>query len=396
MGMAGEVEEVESAAHQLMASLVRAVSGDLGLMVRAIVGVHPETAGSQVMADIESSDHATLDLAARITELEAAKSYGRGASIIPPAKPVRWASNMLALCCWVYGQPIERAVPVGACLELLGITSSSLDAAQDDHHDLLKSYAPAYTGAITDMASLSTSLTEADPCYKQQTSQRPAALVSNASVAIIGVAWRALLEYGPRHGIESPTVLEIGQLIAERLVKACDAQHLDLTVGRAPFLSLDEYEEILEGKTGQIDGTVCEVGAVLAHANHHRSLWRTLGAERAIALQLYDDYRDFADDLLNDNQIGHPVLYGLAVADPSQRETILTLLKEARSKGVGASEAVRHLMALLGDLGAEYYTLTCMVKHRNRALAALEALQLAPEANASLYRWVLRAAPQLG
>ena len=285
---------------------------------------------------------------------------------------------------------------MGACLELLGITSSSLDAAQDGHHDLLGAYDPPHVHPTRQMRPLPTSATEADLYSEQQIGQRSAALVSNASVAVISLAWRVLLEYGPRYGIENSTVLEIGQLIAERVVRACEAQHLDLTVGRAPFLSLEEYEQIVEGKTGQIDGTVCEVGAVLAQASHHRTLWRTLGSERAIALQLYDDYRDFADDILNEHQVGHPVLYGLTVADLSQKETILALLKQARSNGAGASKALHDLSTLLRELGAEYYTLTCMVRHRNKALAALEAMQLPSEAHESLYKWVLRAAPQLG
>ncbi len=386
---------VESDAQHLMTSLVMAVPGDLGLIVRAIVGVQPQTIERQAA---ESTYYQVLDQAGYITPWEAARKYDPGFNIRPPAKPVCWASSMLALCCRIYGQPVERAVPVGACLELLGITSSSLDAVQDRHNDLLDVYDPPDSPdslVIADMGSLLTDSTETDPHYEQRTRQRSAALISNASVAVIGLAWRALLEHGPRYGIESPIILEIGQLIAERLVKACEAQHRDLTVGRAASLDLVQYEQIIEGKTGQIDGTVCEIGAVLAHAGHHQSLWQALGTERAIALQLYDDYRDFADDILNGRQVGHPVLYGLAVAGPAQKEHILALLKQARSRAPGASEALHDLTALLRELGSDYYTLASMVKHRNRALTALEAMHLPSEAHESLNKWVLRATPQL-
>src|SRR5207248_2615565 len=83
----------------------------------------------------------------------------------------------------------------------------------------------------------------------------------------------------------------IGQLIADRLVNICGAQHRDLTQGRTANISLEDYDQVVAGKTGQIDGTACEVGALLAGASRYRDLWRSLGAERAIAEQLDDNYR---------------------------------------------------------------------------------------------------------
>ncbi len=231
-------------------------------------------------------------------------------------------------------------------------------------------------------------------------SARNAALVSNAGLALTGLAWQALLEHGPSYGVEASTLMEIGQLIADRLVRICQAQHLDLTVGRAfashpGLVSMEEYERIIEGKTGEIDGTACEVAALLAGADAatQRSLWRTLGLERAVAQQLYDDYVDLAEDISGGGQIGHPVLYGLAVANDIQKKTILSLLERARSGAGSDLEASQELIALLQELGAEYYTLTCMVVHRMRAVAALEALKLPAEAHEWMYRWVIEVAP---
>ena len=221
------------------------------------------------------------------------------------------------------------------------------------------------------------------------------ALTANATTALIGLAWQALFAHGPCYGVEAPTLVQIGQVIGERLVDVCEAQHRDLTLGRTPRLSLEEYDEIIAGKTGQIDGTACEVGALLAGAVHHRELWRSLGAERAVAQQLYDDYKDFQDDLLHGGQVSHPVLYGLTVANSGQRETILTLLEQTRSGAIGAQMAVQELTVLLQELGAEYYTLTGMVLHRNRALAALEGLRLPTEPHEWLHGWVMRVAPAI-
>ena len=409
-----ESEEIEARARQLMRSLTIVVPGDLGRVVRAVVGVRErtETAGA--------------------TEATGAVKETRYVEEIrPPARPIGWVSSLLSLCCRMYGQPVERAVPVGACLELLGIASSALDAAQDGHHELMGLYVEgqpasdttseaenmAYlvempeVGQVAKIAEVTgTAPKQCLPVPDKHDGSRNAILVSNASFALVGLAWQALLEHGPRYGVQASTLVEIGQLIASRLVQICHAQHLDLTVGRGPAacLSLEEYERIIEGKTGEIDGTACEVAALLAggDAAAHRRLWRTLGLERAVAQQLYDDYVDLAEDVSGGGQIGHPVLYGLAVADNAEREAILTLLERARANGKdvrteeaeeadsnSGQAALRELLTILRGLGAEYYTLTCMVVHRNRALAALEALQLPVDAHERLYRWVLQVAP---
>lgn len=364
-----ESTHVQSATHRLMADLAIGVPGDLGRLVMAMVGV---TVG--VNADEDP--------------------------IRPPAGPISWAGSLLELCCALYGAPVERAVPVGACLALLGIASSALDAAQDRHQDLLNAYGAGLAFPASQADQRKECLDPSDTPHELGARRRgPAdargmiALTANASMALVGLAWQALLVQGPRYGIERLMLVEIGQLIGERLVEVCEAQHRDLTVGRTPTPSLEEYDEIIAGKTGQIDGTACEVGAVLAGAAHHKELWRTLGAERAVAQQLYDDYKDFREDLLHGGQTSHPVLYGLTVADLAQQQAILSLLERARSGTASATTAVQELAALLEELGAEYYTLTCMVLHRNRALAALEGLNLPATAHERLHSWVMRVAP---
>lgn len=382
-----EAPNVAAASHRLMAALATAVPGSLGQMVRAIVGVDVQLAPDAHLAPAHESY--------RDQETEGV--------IKPPARAIGWASNLLALCCQAYGQPVERAVPVGACLELLGIASVALDAAQDAHHGLLSAYAgepysdsvasQAGTGAGT-LAYPETGGMESEALVGLAKNwDRRAALVSNASVALIGLFWQALLEHGPRYGVEPTTLLDIGRLIADRLVRMCHAQHLDLSSGCEPLPSLEEYDRMIEGKTGEIDGLACEAGAVLAGAAAQRTLWHTLGLERAVAQQLYDDYVDLAEDLTGGGQVTHPVLYGLSVADHTQRETILKLLEVARSGQQDATQAVQELSAVLRELGAEYYTLTCMVVRRKRALAALEALSLPPDVHDQLHRWVMSADP---
>jgi geranylgeranyl pyrophosphate synthase len=212
-------------------------------------------------------------------------------------------------------------------------------------------------------------------------------------VALTGLFWQALLNYGPVYGIEQETLLAIGILLAERLVRICHGQHLDLTSGCDTRITLDEYEQIIANKTGEIDGLACEVGALLARAEHHRDLWHNMGFERAGAQQLYDDYVDLAEDLTGRGQVNHPILYGLAVGSDAERHLIQSLLDSTRVGGTRAHHTLSQLSAMLKDLGAEHYTLACMLVHNQKAITALEALQLPHAAETWLRQWVMQACP---
>jgi len=260
---------------------------------------------------------------------------------------------------------------------LLGIVSSALDAVQDGHDDLIDTY---------DQASVPGSTAG-------ENRELRVALVSNVGVTVIGLAWRALLEHGPEYGVPASVVAEIGQLIARRWIAVCHAQHLDLTVGRSPEITLDVYDQIVAGKAGEIGGTACEAAAILAGVPAQRDLWRTLGKERTIAQQLCDDHIDLEEDLATGQQVSHPVLYGLSVPDLEQRQAVLKLLGRAGGKDDAAAAARKELIHLLEDLGAGYYTLACLGLHRRRALEALDGLALPFPINAWLEQWVLHTAP---
>src|SRR6266511_4380691 len=103
---------VEASAHHLMASLAMSVPGDFGVMIRAIVGVCSESVGLDEGLNSESFERLAQ---AHLVHSDGDPNYTLASDIMPPARPVRWASNLLALCCRAYGQPPERAVPVGAC-----------------------------------------------------------------------------------------------------------------------------------------------------------------------------------------------------------------------------------------------------------------------------------------
>lgn len=349
--------EVETAAGDLRNMLVGTLPGDLGRIARRVVGIGRVEVPAKVAVPSSPSPHGSVASGETLA--------------LTSANPIAWSPYALGLCCQTYGRPLDMAVPVGVCLELLGIVSAALDAAQDGHY---------YPAQMPGESTISHSNESRDHVLG-------AALLSNAGVALIGLAWQALFAYGPQYGVSSTKIVEIARLITDHWTPACHAQHLDLTVGRTLQPTLEEYEQIVAGKAGEIGGTACEAGAILADATPQRALWHTLGAERTIAQQLCDDAKDLERDLAQGHQISQAVRYGLAVADPAQRQALLALLEQARLPAGGAARQM--LLQQLEELGAVHYVLVRLALHRQRALDALQALAL-PEANAAWFeQWIL-------
>jgi geranylgeranyl pyrophosphate synthase len=341
--MITDITSVEMEARHLLHSLVETLPGRLG-----------QVAHDVLCAELPTPETATLG-----------------------ADPLAWAPRILALCCEAYNQPIRMAIPVGASLELLGIVSSVLDAVQDGHWTVLNTYSP----------------TLADP---HTSASVKAAVITNVGMSFIGLAGEALLEHGPRYGIAPATLVSIGQVIVGRWATICAAQHADLTVGRTP-ITLAEYDRIVEGKAGAIGGVVCEAGAILAGAAEQRHLWRALGTARTVAHQLVDDYKDLATDLATGQQLSHPILYGLEVADPHQRQALLALLKRARSdeESSGANQdALDELTTILSDLGAKPYAESCILQQLQQARDAIIALAVPAQIHQELEQWVASVLPR--
>jgi geranylgeranyl pyrophosphate synthase len=245
-----------------------------------------------------------------------------------------------------------------------------LDAAEDGHADQIGAF-------FAD----SSATAESSPGKHTQL-----ALTVNAGVALIGLAWEALLVHGPQYGLPPATLLALGQLLTTRWATICAAQQRDLTAGRTPDLPLEDYEQIITGKAGEIGGVTTEAGAILAGAERWRGLWHTVGMERTILQQLADDAKDLAQDLAEGQQLSHAVRYGLAVANAPQKTQLLDLLRQVQDPPSPAAR--QRLVQLLEELGAVQYVLVQMEIHRQRALTALAALPL-PETAATWFRaWI--------
>ena len=86
--------------------------------------------------------------------------------------------------------------------------------------------------------------------------------------------------------------VELVACISEAIYRTATGEILEIQRMRQPNLTLDEYLEIIVGKTGYLIQTACQSGAILAGSSQQLDAARTFGLNLGIAFQLVDDALD--------------------------------------------------------------------------------------------------------
>ncbi|MFT5423006.1 MAG: octaprenyl-diphosphate synthase [Phycisphaerales bacterium] len=128
--------------------------------------------------------------------------------------------------------------------------------------------------------------------------------------------------------------------------------------------SLDEatYLEILEGKTGALIATACELGAQLSTDDSARSkALARFGLTLGVAFQIQDDLLDLTGDEgvvgksvrkdLEKGKLTLPLIHHLGAASPEVRGRSLALIEAAAGRD-GGEDAVGELIAAVGETGS--------------------------------------------
>jgi len=160
-------------------------------------------------------------------------------------------------------------------------------------------------------------------------------------------------------------------------------QWLDISFESRAEISVDEYLEMVRGKTGALLGASLEVGALLAGA--HASLaggLRRWGEEIGLAFQAHDDYLGVWGDpeqtgKSNTSDIARrkktlPVV--IALGHPSAGPAV----REAYSKRELTADDIAAVVAALERAGADGRCRELARRHEARARELLDALALAP------------------
>ncbi len=200
---------------------------------------------------------------------------------------------------------------------------------------------------------------------------------------LLGLSYRHLLR------TKTPHLHRILKVFTEGFIAVCEGQALDIEFERRTDVTVDEYFEMIEKKTGRLISTSTELGAVIGSgAERHIAALRRFGKLLGRAFQLQDDLLDVvADEADLGKTVGHDILQGkktylllqaLENATGNQRKALMNLMtrKSGSPLPPGSSQVndVKTITAIFRDTGAldsARQRIRRDTEHAVRALAAL-------------------------
>jgi geranylgeranyl diphosphate synthase type I len=207
----------------------------------------------------------------------------------------------------------------------------------------------------------------------------------NAGDTLFALSQLALLRL-QRRDLPPTTVVKAMRLFNETCVGVTFGQHLDIGFEGREDVSVDDYLEMIEGKTGALVACSCEIGALVAGApDGQREDLRAFGRHSGLAFQMLDDVLGIWGD---SGVTGKPV-----GADIARRKKTLPLihglersaeLRLLMAREVLSEADVRRARHLLEKTGSRDYTERLARGHHEQALAALDRANPQPPVGEAL------------
>lgn len=110
-------------------------------------------------------------------------------------------------------------------------------------------------------------------------------------------AMQQLNQYAESDKFSKKEYADLNQIFLDAIVTVCEGQALDMEFVDRASVELDEYIEMIAGKTAALLSASLEMGAIAAHADaEQRKALSQLGMEMGVAFQIQDDYLDATAD----------------------------------------------------------------------------------------------------
>jgi geranylgeranyl diphosphate synthase type I len=181
-------------------------------------------------------------------------------------------------------------------------------------------------------------------------------------------------------GFSDSKVLRLMRLYDTTCVALCEGQYIDIATSESDdLMSVDLYFDMIGRKTAALIAASIEAGALLATDDESViARYRAFGWDLGIAFQLNDDllgiWGDEEETGKQPTDIARrkktlPVIYAAEHADPVRRMRLRELYQQASPSAAG----VREIVAILEAAGARDYTRNAARRHRDTALAELDA-----------------------
>jgi len=182
-------------------------------------------------------------------------------------------------------------------------------------------------------------------------------------------------------GFSDAKVLRLMRLYDETCVLLCEGQYIDIaTSAQDEPMTVELYFDMIGRKTAALIAASIEAGALLATDDEEVvGRYRRFGWSLGLAFQLNDDLlgiwgEEQTTGKVPTDLVRHkktlPVLYAFEHATPADRQRLVALHAKADPDGAEVAEIV----AILERAGADTFTRSEARRHRDAALAELDAL----------------------
>lgn len=209
----------------------------------------------------------------------------------------------------------------------------------------------------------------------------------NAGDGMFALAHRAI------HGLHDASVapqrvLGVLRDFEETVLRICEGQYLDMSAEGSMDVTVEQYLQMIRGKTAMLTAAATGLGAQLATDDEPaiKHMWE-FGEALGLAFQMQDDLLDiwgdpavtgkpFAADLVQ-RKMSLPVIYGLAHASGADREQFTALYRRPELSRAD----LETLMAILDRSEARDYIENAARSEYDHAIHALD--RIAPQNRAA-------------
>ena len=204
------------------------------------------------------------------------------------------------------------------------------------------------------------------------------AILSSDAMSILAYKY---LAYAPQAVL--PSVLD---LFSTTAMQVCEGQQYDMDFEEMPFITMEDYLEMIGLKTAVLLACSAKMGALIGGASKEvcQALYE-FGYQLGIAFQITDDYLDtFGNEKVFGKKIGGDIMNNKKTwllvesfrrANGAQKQQLKQLLQMDESQREAKVAAVRNLYV---ELGVKEAAASEILSFHKKALDALSAAGLAP------------------
>lgn len=212
----------------------------------------------------------------------------------------------------------------------------------------------------------------------------------NAGDAMHILSRLALLKLEER-GVSTAKVLRAARILDQTCLRLCEGQYLDISYENRMDIGIDDYMEMIGGKTAALFACSLKLGALTGTRDEDLiEVLHRFGKNLGLAFQIQDDIlgiwgedsktgKSTASDIRKKKKT-LPIVYGIEKAKPHQKEHLLRVYQ----KEIVAERDIPAILQVLSDTGAREYVEWIAKQYCQKAATNVEEMNIASSAKDGL------------